>query len=341
VNVAREAVIFPSFNRTFSVGGLYLAYGRALQGHRRDPGAAAFMLSCGPSLCDLSRRLLNDTWVPLPVRTFAIRDPKPRTVCETAFPDRVVHHALVAALESGVEKLLDPESYACRKGKGLHRAVGRSQEFLRVHDWALSLDIRHYFPEVPHGSLLGILHDMGVPANYLRLMGRVLDGAPGNDSPRGRSIPIGALTSQFLGNVGLDPVERCLRKDYPDCDHVRYMDDIVVFGPSKRRLWDAWRCIDDVVCGLGLTLKPAATRLVPAKEGIGFLGFRVYPGAVVPCRQTFVRIQRRVRDACAAIRDGSCEDPDRVRAGIETRLGHAAAADAGSNTRRLAMALWP
>ena len=341
MRAGHDAAVFPPFEFAFSVGGLYRAYRKALHGHRRDKGAAAFTLDCGPAICDQSRRLLDETWVPLPVRTFPIRDPKPRIVCETAFPDRVVHHGVVAALEQGVETMLDPESYACRTGKGLHRAVGRAQEFLRVHDWALSLDVRHYFPEVPHASLLGILAEMGVPAGYLGLLGRILDGAPGADGIPGRGMSIGALTSQFLGNVGLDPVERRLRTDFPDCDHVRYTDDVVVFGRSKRRLWEAWRCVDEVVRGLGLELKTGATRLVPAEEGLGFLGFRVYRGAVLPSRQTRVRIERRVRDACAAIREGRCDDPDRVRAGIATRMGHATAADAPAGVRRLAAALWP
>jgi len=344
VSSSASAPVFPPFEFAFSVDGLYRAYRRALRRHRRDPAAAAFTVECGPALCDLSRRLLDGTWKPLPVRTFPIRDPKPRIVCETPFPDRVVHHALVGALEPGVEALLDPESYACRKGKGLHRAVGRVQEFLRVHDYALSLDVRHYFPEVPHRTLVGLLAGMGVPDGYLRLVARILRGTPEPGGAPSRGMGIGALTSQFLGNVGLDPVERHLRAEFPDCDHVRYTDDLVVLGPSKRRLWELRRVVAGVVRGLGLEMKEKATRLVPAEEGVSFLGFRVYRGEVRPDRGSAVRMERRVRSACAELREGRSRDPDRVRAGIATRLNHALVGDADPNAgrhwHRLVRELW-
>lgn len=326
--------VLPAFEEAFSPGALYRAYRRALHRHRRDAGAAAFTLECGPAVCDLSRRLLAGTWVPSPVRTFRIRDPKPRTVCVTPFTDRVVHHALVAALEPAAEPALDPDSYACRKGKGIHRCVGRAQEYQRVHDWFVALDVRHYFPNVPHATLVAILAGLGIPGPYQRLVRRILEGAPCVGPPPGRGMPIGALTSQFLGNVGLDPVERMLRADFPDCDHVRYMDDIVVFGPSRTRVREAHRAVDAATRALGLELKPSATVVAPATEGLSFLGFRVHGAVVRPDRATRVRLNRRIRAAEAAIRDGSARDPDRARAGIATRINHLLAGGVGGGGRR-------
>ena len=93
-------------------------------------------------------------------------------------------------------------------------------------------------------------------------------------------MPIGALTSQLLGNVGLHPPEAVLRERFPELEHVRQMDDFIVFGPTKARLWAAHAAVAETARGLGLALKGEATRLAPASEGVAFLGYRVYAGAL-------------------------------------------------------------
>jgi len=45
-------------------------------------------------------------------------------ICAADFRDRVVHHALCAAMEPIFERLSIFDSYACRKDKGHHAAVG-------------------------------------------------------------------------------------------------------------------------------------------------------------------------------------------------------------------------
>lgn len=93
---------FPPFEDAFSIRALHRAMLRALRGHRRDAEAAAFLLEAGPQLCALSRSLLDGSWRPAPYRTFPIRDPKPRMVAVVDFADRVVHHALVVAVEPAI-----------------------------------------------------------------------------------------------------------------------------------------------------------------------------------------------------------------------------------------------
>jgi RNA-directed DNA polymerase len=217
---------YPRFEDAFSVPALHAAYRAALRGHHRDPEAAAFTLECGPRLCALHRAVLRGSYVPGPMRTFAIRDPKPREVVVVPFVDRVLHHALVAALEPVVEPRLDPDSYACRKGKGLHRAVTRAQALLCRHPYALQMDVRHYFAALPHRSVLDVLAGapFRLPARYLALVHSVLNaGTVGRTGAVSVGMPIGALTSQVLGNIALHPVEAMLRGRFADVDHVRYM----------------------------------------------------------------------------------------------------------------------
>jgi hypothetical protein len=60
-----------------------------------------------------------------------VSKPKLREVFAADFRDRVVHHVLMDFLEKIWEPVFIHDSYACRKGKGVHAAVERLQSFTR------------------------------------------------------------------------------------------------------------------------------------------------------------------------------------------------------------------
>lgn len=352
---------FPPFEDAFSIRALHRAMLRALRGHRRDAEAAAFLLEAGPQLCALSRSLLDGSWRPVPYRTFPIRDPKPRMVAVVDFADRVVHHALVVAVEPAIDPMLDPDSFACRRGKGLHRCVERAQELLQTHPYYLGLDIEGYFRELPHDSVLTTLRGFNTPEPFVDLFARILtaEAAPSSRStpasgdeclppspltphspPLPRGMCIGALTSQFLGNLGLHPVEEMLRAEFPDTAHVRYMDDIVVVGPSKARLWELHEAVHNVVECLGLALKTSATRLAPATEGLSFCGYRVFRSTLRLRRRSVVRLGRRIKST-ETRRCGGTISSERAESSVTTRINHVATADTLEWRIALVRRLWP
>jgi len=350
---------FPDFERAFSVRALHHAMLRALKGHRGDAEAAAFVLEAGPRLCALSRGLLDGSWQPAPYRTFPIRDPKPRMVAVVDFADRVVHHALVSAVEPAIDPQLDPDSFACRRGKGLHRCVQRAQELLRAFPYYLGLDIKGYFRELPHSAVLATLRSLGTPEPFIEVFSRILAGeeadggalarrllsSPGPRCPPpdpwfSRGMCIGALTSQFLGNVGLHPVEAMLRREFPDTGHVKYMDDVVVMGASKARLWDMHHAVLAVASAQGLTLKAEATRLAPATEGLSFCGYRIFREAVRLRRCSLVRLGRRIAATERRSQAGKVLEAH-ARSSVTTRLNHAATADTLEWRKVLVRRLWP
>ncbi|MFT5260116.1 MAG: RNA-directed DNA polymerase [Gammaproteobacteria bacterium] len=84
---------------------------------------------------------------------FRIRDPKPRHICAAAFPERVLHHAVMNVWEPVFEQYAIFDSYACRKGKGSLAALHRAQGFMCNTGWYLKLDIRRYFDSINHGVM--------------------------------------------------------------------------------------------------------------------------------------------------------------------------------------------
>ena len=312
------------------------AYRRARRGHREQPEVVAFHFDHELRLLELERELRARAYVPQPYRYFQVRRPKPRTISVAGFRDRVVHHALVGALEPLFEPHFYRHSYACRRDKGTHRAVQWCRHYARRFPYFLKLDVHKHFDHVDHEVLLGLLAERVDDHGVMWLCRTILAHALVPSSPDARRVglPIGNLTSQFWGNVVLDPVDRALVAGRRGRLHLRYMDDVVCFGHTKAELWEARALVRGVLESLGLRLKERATVLAPVTEGIPFLGFRVFPGLIRLDRAGLLRYTRQSRAVLARWRRGELEEDAAVRS-LAALSDHAAAGDTLRFRRRL------
>jgi len=91
-------------------------------------------------------------------------------------------------------------------------------------------------------------------------------------------IPIGALTSQWLGNFYLDEVDRHIASAGVVPHYMRYMDDMLLVG-SRPQVMRAKTVVLDRLHELDLTAKNGGD-WNRASQGIPWLGFTVYPDRV-------------------------------------------------------------
>ena len=296
---------------------------RAARGHRADPGAAAFLADLERRCLDLERRLAAGAWEPEPGRTFRIADPKPRTITEVPFVDRVVHHALVAAASPRWEELAVGSSFACRPGKGGHRAVSRARALARQHAWFLKLDVRHFFETVDHAVVLDLLGRAVADARVRSLLQAVVFA--GATSP-GRGLPIGSLVSQHLANLVLGQVDRYALRTLGVGGWVRYMDDMLAFGPDGDSIERWERSLDAfVTTRLRQEIKAEATRRAPVHAGIPFLGFRIWPQTVRLDSARRRRLLARLRLHRRLLESGAgAAQVQRRTAAVLAHAGHAA-----------------
>tara|TARA_R110002096_G_C14552327_1_gene719300 strand:+ start:366 stop:1424 length:1059 start_codon:yes stop_codon:yes gene_type:complete len=270
---------------------LLLAYQKCRRRKRFKSPATVFDYCWENHLTELQRELSSGHYAPGEYRHFFISDPKPRKISAAPFRDRVVHHALVNILEPIYERRFIFDSFACRTGKGTHRAIDRAQYFLRRYDWCLKTDIVRFFPNIDHELLTAQLSKMICDSQTMQLISTILHSGvdvlkteascrffPGDNLfslLRPRGLPIGNLTSQFLANVFLDPLDHFIKEDLKVPGYVRYADDLLLFSNSKRELWN-WR--DQIVLFLEkqrLHLHPNKTHIRSHKSGVSFLGFRL------------------------------------------------------------------
>ena len=311
------------FERVASFPSLCAAARRAARGKALSTDALRFLADLEPEVLQLERELLAGTYAPRPYHTFPICDPKPRNISAAAFRDRVVHHAVCAVLEPIIERDAIHDSYACRRGKGMHVAVRRVQSFTRRHAWFLALDVEHFFETADHAVLKARLRRKIKDPRLLDLIDRFIDhGCPG--SPPGKGLPIGNLTSQHFANFYLGPFDRFAKSKLRVPGYVRFMDDVLLFGPDRAtiRAWSA-ACAGFARDTLRLRLRKKAERRGPVHAGVPFLGLRIWPRLI---RFDSARV-RRVRRHLRALRRPESDD-ERLERRAESVVAWTQVADA-------------
>lgn len=290
------------FPQVVDFEALRTAARRASRGTRTRE-SVAFLADLELNVLRLQAQLVDGSWQPGTPHTFRILDPKPRTITSVPFADRVVHHAVCAALEPVLESYAVHHSYACRKGKGNRSAVAAAQHFAGRHPWFVKLDVRHFFETVYHDRLLATLGRRLKDAAVLDLVRRILAGG----GTLGRGLPIGSLTSQQLGNFLLGRVDHYATEGLRVSGWVRYMDDMLAFGATRASVVQAAAGIERFVReDLGQELKHEATRIDRTTSGVPWLGFRVWPRAI---RLDAARARRFVKRA-RTLRCGAWASPE-------------------------------
>ena len=330
---------------------LFLAYRAAARGKRGKPEVAAFERELEPNLFRLQEALVSQTYRPGPYHNFAIYEPKRRLVSAAPFRDRVVHHALCRVIEPIWEPRFIHTSYACRVGKGTHKALDRCQAWARRYRYAFHGDMVKYFPSIDHWIMRSLLARHIADRRVMWLIDRILDSGagiqaggcpqvylPGDDlftALRPRGLPIGNLTSQFWANVYLHELDRFVKHQLRCPAYLRYMDDTVLFSDDKAQLHEWKAAMQDFVAGhLRLLLHPRKSVVFPVKVGIDFCGFRIYPTHRRLRRSSVRRFVRRFRRQRQAYRQGEIS-LEEMTTSVQSWIAHAAHGNTWRLRRRL------
>ena len=119
------------FDEIVSFQNLHKAYLGARKAKQYRPAILRFGSMLEAELLALRDELRGGTYRHGSYKTFIVRDSKKRVIQAAPFRDRVVHHAICNVLEPLFEKTFIHDSYACRKGKGVHTAVRQLRSFIQ------------------------------------------------------------------------------------------------------------------------------------------------------------------------------------------------------------------
>ena len=210
-------------------------------------------------------------------KEFIIHDPKRRIIHAAPLLDRIAHHALLRFMEPIFERVLLPCVFACRTGKGVHRAIHYAQRQSRRFPWLMHVDVRHYFPSIQHHILRAQLARR-FRGDAMSLVNNVIDC---HQKDKGVGLPIGALTSQHFANHYLNDADRWCLLQKGIRAYIRYMDDMLLWAEDKSVLLETREALREYLQKtLGLSIKPVLVQR--SNHGLLFCGMTIRPFSLRP-----------------------------------------------------------
>lgn len=315
----------PAF-KIFSYENILDRYYDCRKRKRFTINAAKFEINLESNLLKLQEELKNHTYKPGRSICFVVSKPKLREVFAADFRDRVVHHILVYYLESVFDSKFIYQSYACRRGRGAHKAIKDLNKYIRkvnndVNYPAsyLQLDIQSFFVSLKKDILFElikkhvknqeilwlaetIIFHNPVLNYYCKSPKSLFDAIPSYKSlfkttPR-EGLPIGNLTSQFFANVYLNELDQFIKHQLKIKYYIRYVDDFIILSKNVDEL-KVWREeIEKLLWNkLKLKLHPKKQILQKVKNGINFVGFIVKPDYILIRRRIVKNFKEKLKIA--------------------------------------------
>lgn len=248
---------------------LELAAKKAVKSKKSGWQTRVFEKSKQQLLAQLQQSLINGTFKTSRYKIRKIFEPKERIIyILPLYPDHIVHHALINILGPIWQSSFIRDSYACIPGRGLHRASKRIMDFVRRNKYVMQCDIRKFYPSIDHKIMFDIVQRKIGDKKILRVLHNIIwscgDGA---------NLPIGNLTSQWMGNVYLNELDHFVKENLRCRDYIRYCDDFCLFADDKLILRQYQEKINNFIFDK-LRLSFSKCSVFPVSRGIAFIGYR-------------------------------------------------------------------
>ena len=278
-----------------------VAYKKARDCKRFRPEVMEFEKFREENLLRAVADIQNGTYTPGRYKIFKVWEPKERIIMALPFYDRVVQHMIVNLIEPIFERQFIYHSYACRKGKGAHRASNQLTRWLYNMEvvegkrvYVLKCDIHHYFQSVNHDILKEEIRRYIKDGDLLIIIDRIIDY--NGIFPDGVGLPVGNLTSQLFANVYLHKLDMFAKNELHAEKYIRYMDDFAFASEDIEEL-RYWQTETDKFLKeeMALELNPKTT-IVCAKNGVDFVGYRHWNSTKKIRKGAMRRMKHLMRD---------------------------------------------
>ena len=248
--------------------------------------------------------LETGTYEPTPPKHVWIFDKssnKERTIGVVSYyPDGIIHRLIVEVAKPVFMRGMYAHSCASIPERGNMHAikyVKKALRDIRGSKYCAKMDIRHYYPNINHRTMMRILQRKIKDERFLKLIEKII-------TSDGNGLTIGFYLNQWLANVFLESLDHMIIA----CDGVRYyarnMDDLILIGPNKKKLHRAIKAIMEHLAGMGLKLKDNWQVFPVDARGIDFVGYRFFHGYTLLRKRNFLKLARQCRRVKRKIKSG-------------------------------------
>lgn len=192
---------------------------------------------------------LRNGWEPSPMRHLVVKPiyGKKRDIDCPCLADHIIHWMLIQTVHDAITRGMYEHSYGSIPNRGIDGARKTVEKWVRLDDKAkyfVKLDVRKFYEHIDHDLLKAAFRRVIKDARLLDVIDKVIECVPSG-------VPIGTYTSQWFANFFLQPLDHHIKQDMCKlrrgkrtnwvAHDLRYMDDMLLLGTSKRDLEKAVR----------------------------------------------------------------------------------------------------
>lgn len=264
------------FESAITYGNMRRALKRCCRNVRWKDSVVGYELHAPQNTHKLIESIKDGTYQISPYQRFTIYEPKKRDIVATRIMDRQVQMSLCEAglYDDFVEHFIY-DNCACQKGKGTDFCLKRIKKHMVKYyskygknGWVLKCDVHHFFPSTSHDVAKAAVRKRIRDQRACDYVCDVIDSFGGD-----KGIGLGSQISQLVELAVLDDLDHYIKERLHIKHYVRYMDDFILFHPSKEYLEYCKEVIEAHLASIGLELNEKTT-MYPIKNGVKFLQWR-------------------------------------------------------------------
>lgn len=199
--------------------------------------------------------LWDQSYKPSPYIIKTIHDganQKERTIHKPAYyPDQIIHWALMLQIQPVITRGMYRYTCGSIPGRGTSYGQKTLRKWLdtdkRNTKYCLKMDISKFYPSVNNEILKAMFRWKIKDEKCLWLIDTIIDSSKG--------LPIGNYTSQWFSNFFLEGLDHYIKEILGIKYYIRYVDDLVLLGPNKKKLHKARIAISEYLNGIDLKMK--------------------------------------------------------------------------------------
>lgn len=254
----------------------------------------------------------NETYIPCKYAIREINDgisKKKRTIAiPKFFPDQCIHHAIIQVFAPIAQHSAYQYNCGCVPKKGTHYAKKTIEKWIRKDPQGtskiLKMDLSKCYPSIKHEELRKKFSRRFKDQKFLRLIFRIIASYQQPMTQKGErllpeieavGIPVGLYTSPWFCNFFLEDIDHEIKEKTGVKHHIRYVDDIVLFDSSKKKLHKVLRWLQKRLAEIGLNVKKNWQVFKLKNRALDFLGFKFYKGWTTIRKSIVLRIKRKAK----------------------------------------------
>lgn len=247
-------------------------------------------------LKNIGKKVLEGNYKFIPYKVNLLiksKDSNPRKTCIPAVTDRIV----ISAIKKYLYDVYNDEQFNTPANK----IVKNITEIIKENkkNYYIKIDLMSFFDNINHEILLEMIKEKVDNYIVIDLIRQIIENPQKCDETDDRikntvGVPQGISIATLLSNIYMHEIDNKYMK-YQDIYYFRYVDDIIVFADSKKKIDEIYEEIKyDLERKKLLRINNDKTKVGKTEEGLEYLGYKFENNVITIRDSSILKFERNL-----------------------------------------------